>query len=377
MLWAVTCKFFIIVYTKCMKNSKRKKIELKANDFFCKFKRIKTARHLGTYSAYIQKSKGLDINVLKPEELAEIANIHAKMIHQQIDRKKGGLLADVAKNCIVSIPENAEQLIDRNDPEALRDFVNYVISDFLDGVKKENPSADIAWLKKRMGISLHLDTDHTHFHVVLPNFIKSKSLFKKYIKVDYSKRAISYSTRRSAYNYFKKILIAPTVTADEFINLATQEKRRAKRPTKGELRRQLEQEIQNTIYARYEAENDREIIENRAKLLISENVKWITKISNKLDRIQNKFYSGEFDSSVALDKLDKLIDEVAKTKDDEIKNPMIEQIEDVKNSISSTTETDPKTKCQKCSGSGFILEKSPMGKNKKTCKKCHGVGYIQ
>ena len=200
---------------------------LKTRDVFFQSERINSIFHLGTYNQYVQKEDAIVIQTLTTKQLTQIANRHRK---HELKKLKGGKPSFIARNFIISLPPLMEAEIDRENEEQMRDMIDFIISGFLESVKKSNIKADIKWLKKNMTISLHKDTKHTHFHIVAPSLVAIDSLISsKFTLVDYATRSISYKTRRTIYNWCKKHMLSSEISEEHFIELAKKEKSNGKK----------------------------------------------------------------------------------------------------------------------------------------------------
>jgi hypothetical protein len=326
------------------RNSNDANTPIKARDVFCQVKRVKTARHLGSYNSYIDKKQGLLIQSMTPEQMVHINNVWNQMTAKQIDGGKGGRLADIAKNVVVSLPPYMEDKIDRTDERQMRDLVEYVIADFLKGVGKQHPHIDLKWLKKNMSVSIHFDTSHLHFHILVPTYVQDKRLYiSTPHKIDYSKRSVSFKTRRSAYNWCKRTLKTPNMTTADFIEIAKKEASKPKLRSKKQLRDMLEEKIKEEEQAKYEFENATYDLEQQGQEtkifledLFEQNIKWINKINNKIYRIMAKWLNQEIEDNEALALLDKIIDDLQKTENETLREALVEVVYENKKQIIGT-----------------------------------------
>jgi hypothetical protein len=314
---------------------------MKTRDAFFKIKRLKDFKHFVSYSEYVKKYDGQTIQTVNNSTLLDFQKVYNEQIKKQIDGKAGGQMADMGKSLIMSIPPQMEKHFDRSDKKQMEEFVEYVVNEFLEGVKAHNKDADIQWLKDNMAINLHFDTEHTHFHCVVPSFIKSNAFFgADWIKVDYQKRAISYKTRRGIYNYCQRLLKAPELTLEELIEIQKKEKRTPKARTKKQLRDALEKSLMETLQEKKDASLEKEKAVYLAEKAIEENQKWLRQITNKIGKLERLILSGDYTKKELDKNLEVLKGYVSKTQDTDIKKVIENEIDNVVKK--STQKPSPK-----------------------------------
>ena len=306
-------------------------VSLKTRDVFFQSERIKGITHLGTYNMYVQKEDALIIQTLTTKQLTDIANRHRQ---HELKKTKGGKPSYVARNFIISLPPLMEREIDRHNEKQMREMVSFITSGFLDSVKKSNPNANINWLKKNMTVSLHRDTEHTHFHIVAPTLVPTDSLLNnKFILVDYATRAISYKTRRTIYNWCKKHLLSQEVSEEHFIELAKNEKANGKKLASWKQRKEaLVQSLAKTEQARKRVNKIASQAIKVAQKLADDNEKWIKKVSNAIDRLAKKVEDLSIDYTTADKELNRINTMIVKTQDADIKTFLQNELTKLKNS---------------------------------------------
>ena len=304
---------------------------LKTRDVFFQSERIKGTTHLGTYNQYVQKEDALVIQTLTTKKLTDIANRHRQ---HELNKKKGGKPSFIARNFIISLPPLMEREIDRNNEKQMREMVSFIIEGFLQSVKKSNSKANIQWLRKNMTVSLHRDTEHTHFHIVTPTLVPTDSLLNnKFTLVDYATRAISYKTRRTIYNWCKKHLLSQELSEEHFIELAKKEKANGKKLASWKQRKEaLVQSLAKTEQARKRVNKIASQAIKVAQKLADDNEKWIKKVSNAIDRLTKKVNDFSIDYTTADKELNRINTMIAKTQEADIKTFMQNELNKLKSS---------------------------------------------
>lgn len=297
-------------------------MEIGARDAVVKSKPINGWRHLATYNEYVKKDGALIIQALTTEQLVKVNRAYQKKESDKHIKGKGGRPGLIAKNFIFSLPPELETIIDRNNEKEMREMIDFVMKGFYEGVLKQHPKIDVKWLKNNTTIVLHRDTEHTHFHAVLPCIVPNTSILNyDFLRVDYGKRNISIKARRTLYNYCKSRLLSKPITEADFIEASKKEAKNDNSKTWKARKADLKQSIKEAIQATEEA-NKRA---DRLLSLYDENEKWINNITNDLQRLENKIERGEIGLKEVETEKDRILKKVEKTKDDQLRKTLSEE----------------------------------------------------
>ncbi len=300
--------------------------EISVRDVVVKAKKINGWRHLATYNQYVQKEGALVYQALTPDQLVKVNNAYQKTESDKHTRSKGGRSGIIAKNFIFSLPPVMEAIINRNNDKEMREMIDYVLNGFYEGVLKQHPKINIKWLKSHATIALHRDTEHTHFHLVVPCVVPDNSLFNpSLIRIDYGKRNISIKARRTLYNYCRGRLLSKSITEADFIEAS-------KKETKSNASRnwaQKKQDMKASIIEAIQATEEANKRADRLASLYDENEKWINQITNDLQRLENRIERGEIGLKEVETEKERILKKVEKTKDEEVKKALKEETKKV------------------------------------------------
>jgi len=202
--------------------------KLKTRDMMWKSKPLNGIEHLVTYTEYIDKADGIIIAKTNAESLANIANLYNKLEDDKLQRSKGGRKGLIAKNFVLSFPEQVAHLINGNDEKQINEIAKHFLDIFYEAVSKQHPKAKIKWLREHTSIIFHNDSDNHHFHIVAPTFTPKGLMSNDFEKIDYAKFGISAKMRREQYKYCHNLLSKELVTDEDIRQMAKAEKKTTK-----------------------------------------------------------------------------------------------------------------------------------------------------
>jgi len=305
-------------------------LEIKARDVIFKSKTINSWQHLATYNEYVKKDGALIVKSLENKHLVEVNKAYYE--YEKLKLLKGGRPGTIARNLIFSLPPKMEALIDRHNDKEMREMIDFILKGFFDGVMKQHPKINLRWLKEYTAITLHRDTNHTHFHIIAPCIVPDAGLFNnKLIRIDYAKRNISIKARRTLFNYCKSRILDRPITEADFVQLSQKEKAKAHEGSWKRRKDRLKDDVKEALQATQEAN---EKIEHLSTLY-EENEKWIAKWSAKIQRLEGKIERGEIGASDVEDEKAEMLRALEKTKDEPLK-------EILKNTVKKVIYNGPK-----------------------------------
>ncbi len=312
--------------------------DLKVRDSVFKVKRIKGVAHFGTYNEYLDKDDATIFSKMSYKQLAQIATRHK---HREVKKSKGGRPGDMAKNFIFSLPDQMEEVIDRDDKKQMADFVETVLEAFLDSIQAKNPQVSIKWLREHLTVSLHKDTKHTHFHILAPTLVANSGLLNNdYTLIDYGKRNTSYHSRKAIHNWCRKIIGEQPITPEQFIELAkieSKSRNKARWKTYQERMREATIQLEEAKIkylrgsAEYEAQSKR--LREQYKEIEDSNEKWIRKIFNILAKVERIAEDPKTTYKQIETKFEYLETQIKKTEDEKLKGTIATEVKKVKTKI--------------------------------------------
>ncbi len=200
--------------------------KLTVRDMFFKAKNISSEEHLITYNEYVDKDDALLIQKADEKQLAEIINLHRKYENFKVQNKGGKPSKMVGKNFILSFPDAITKIIADMDEKEIIKMAEHFKKIFLEGVKNAYPKANIKKLSELMTIAFHTDTEHFHYHFVVPSVIPSGILGNDFSRIDYSHYNISTKMRREQYKYCHNLLYNQEISIDEIKEKSKNERRK-------------------------------------------------------------------------------------------------------------------------------------------------------
>lgn len=202
--------------------------KLKTRDMMWKSKPLNGIEHLVSYSEYIDKADAIIVRKTNAESLANVANLYNKLENKKVQSSKGGRKGLIAKNFVLSFPEQVAHLINGNDEKQINEIAEHFLKIFYEAVAKQHPKAKIKWLREHTSIAFHNDSGNHHFHIVCPTFTPKGLMGNDFEKIDYAKFGISAKMRREQYKFCHNLLSNEPISEEDIRAMAKAEKKEVK-----------------------------------------------------------------------------------------------------------------------------------------------------
>jgi len=174
------------------------------NHIVFKSNSMKSENHYITHTEYIKKDDAIIFYEATEKDRLEVINLQRKRLGEKMGKK--GRPPQIAKDLIFSIPPELENDIKDFKESDFKRLIDTFIDTVLKDISKYHKKADISFLRKKMTVVCHRDSDHSHFHCNIPAFTKHKGLLsKELIAIDYGQLKISANARKKMFNEFQKI----------------------------------------------------------------------------------------------------------------------------------------------------------------------------
>lgn len=172
-------------------------------DAMVKAKSIKTEEHLLSLLNYVEKEgHSQKITTIREEDLLSKINNHRE-IETLKKIGKGGRAANVAKQFIISFPQEFSKSIDELNLAQKKEMSKNFIKDLVKYVKKLEPDLDVRNFVNGINIDIHNDTDFRHFHLLQMNTIKLNNGTIK--RLDLGKKGYVSVLKSTLFQEMKKL----------------------------------------------------------------------------------------------------------------------------------------------------------------------------
>lgn len=172
-------------------------------DAVVKAKSIKDEEHLLSLLNYVEKEgHSQKITTIREDDLLQKINDHRK-IERLKKLGKGGRAANVAKQFIISFPEEFSKSIDELDLPQKKEMSKNFMRDLIKYIKKLEPEIDIQDFANSINIDIHNDTKFRHLHFLQMNTIKLNNGTIK--RLDLGKKGYLSVLKSTLFQEMKKL----------------------------------------------------------------------------------------------------------------------------------------------------------------------------